>query len=248
MTEEIFLTVLGAVLTAVASAIAGVSATSIADRLRKRKVQTETEIESIAATVRDQRHDPADAERIEALLKQELAKPQADLNNAVKSLTAAMNEIANEKQSSPAIEALIHGYHEQALSQSSTQFWFSVAAATIGFAWILATGITADSIIAAFKVTPGVILDAVAFLFFRQASETRQRATDLYDRLRRDKQMGDSILLVASIEDTRVRSAVKAQMALHMAGLEPSPINLTQFLSTGEVLLSSRSREQAAEN
>ena len=77
-------------------------------------------------------------------------------------------------------------------------------------------------------------MDAVAFLFFRQASETRQRATELYDRLRRDKQMTESLRLVTSIEDLRVRSAVKAQMALHMSGLDPAPIDLTKFLSVAE--------------
>jgi hypothetical protein len=75
------------------------------------------------------------------------------------------------------------------------------------------------------------VMDAVAFLFFRQASETRQRATELYDRLRRDKQMAESATLVGSIEDLRLRGAVKAQLALHMAGLQPNGIDLSSFLS-----------------
>lgn len=74
-------------------------------------------------------------------------------------------------------------------------------------------------------------MDAVAFLFFRQAKETRQRATELYDKLRLDKKIAESATLVASIEDTRLRSAVKAQLALHMSGLEPNPIDLSAFLS-----------------
>jgi hypothetical protein len=53
----------------------------------------------------------------------------------------------------------------------------------------------------------------------------------LYDRLRRDKQLSESVSLVSSIEDLRVRSAVKAQIALHMSGLQPTPIDLSHFLS-----------------
>jgi hypothetical protein len=68
--------------------------------------------------------------------------------------------------------------------------------------------------------------------FLKQASETRQRATDLYDRLRKDQQITESIALASTIEAARVRSAVKAQMALRMAGLDPSPINLMNFTST----------------
>jgi uncharacterized membrane-anchored protein YhcB (DUF1043 family) len=238
-TDDLAATTVAAVLTAAASVFAGVIATWIGNRARKRKSQAELEIESIATTVRDERqHAVADTARIEALLKKELGQPQADLSRAVGTLKSLIEEVTEQKQPSPAIEALISGYHEQALSQSSTQFWFSVAAAAIGFAWILYTGleIRAENLASALKTTPGIVLDAVAFLFFRQASETRQRATDLYDRLRRDKQTSDSISLVDSIDDVRVRSAVKAQMALHMAGLAPDPINLTQFVSRAEAL------------
>jgi len=134
----------------------------------------------------------------------------------------------------PPVERLISSYHEQALGQARAQFWFSVAAATIGFVWILwaGSGIDPSHAVSAMRTIPGMILDAVAFLFFRQAAETRQRATDLYDRLRRDKQMSESAALVASIEDGRLRSVVKAQLALHMSGLAPNAIDLGAFLSS----------------
>ena len=134
---------------------------------------------------------------------------------------------------SGAVETLITNYHEQALAQAKAQFWFSVAAATIGFGWILWAGsaIHPASPATVTKTLPGVVMDAVAFLFFKQASETRQRATELYDRLRRDKQVAESAAIVGSIEDIRLRSAVKAQLALHMSGLQPNPIDLSIFLS-----------------
>ncbi len=216
------------IITAIAATAAGFAATWI----RKQRLKAASQIETIAAKFQDGRPAVLDNARIEALLKQELGRPQADLSKAVSTLTTLVHEITDKKPS-PEVEALIHGYHEQALNQSSTQFWFSVIIATMGFAWILYFGLSFQSQdpVTALHITPGVILDAVAFLFFKQASETRQRATDLFDRLRKDKLSGDSIVLVASIEDARVRSAVKAQMALYMAGLTPTPINLSQFLS-----------------
>lgn|SRR4029077_18022313 len=69
------------------------------------------------------------------------------------------------------------------------------------------------------------------FCFFKQAAEIRQRATELYDRLRQDKQVAESSAIVASIEDVHLRSAVKAQLALHMSGLQPNAIDLGAFLS-----------------
>jgi hypothetical protein len=119
------------------------------------------------------------------------------------------------------LEKLISAYHKQALGQATYQFWFSVAAATTGFVWIIYAGTLIDPADTAtvFRLVPGTILDAVAALFFRQAGETRTRATDLYDRLRRDRQTQGAIDLITTIEDATIRSFVQAQLALHLAGL-----------------------------
>jgi len=131
------------------------------------------------------------------------------------------------------VEGLVDSYHTQALSQARVQFWFSVTAATIGFIYILyaATLIDGATFLSYFKVLPGVIIDAVAALFFTQAEKTRERATELYDRLRQDQQMTRAEAVVESIEDLKIRSAVKAQIALHMTGLKPKEIDLTAFMS-----------------
>ena len=85
------------------------------------------------------------------------------------------------------ISDLVNSYHQQALSQARVQFWFSVVAATVGFVYIIYSASDQADIL---KILPGVVIDTVALLFFRQAEQTRQRATELYDRLRKDSQMG----------------------------------------------------------
>jgi hypothetical protein len=131
------------------------------------------------------------------------------------------------------VENLVQSYHKQALDQSKVQFWVSVAGAMIGFLWIIysAIGIDPAHIGTILRILPGVVMDTVAFLFFRQASETRQRATELYDRLRSDSERSQAVELVESIEDERVRSVIKAQISLHMAGLQPSPIDLSTLVT-----------------
>jgi hypothetical protein len=132
------------------------------------------------------------------------------------------------------VEDLVTSYHQQALSQARAQFWFSVVAATVGFLYILFAAATADaaSPTTYIKILPGVVVDAVAALFFRQAEQTRQRATELYDRLRRDQQTVRAEALADTIDDPNIRSAVKAQITLHMVGLTPKEIDLTSFLTT----------------
>jgi hypothetical protein len=146
-------------------------------------------------------------------------------------IDSARIKVTAEK--SDEVADLIAGYHEQALSQARVQFWFSIVVAAIGFGWIIYRGsqIDIDDLATVSRMLPGIVTAAIAFLFFRQASDTRERATELYDRLRRDRKLSDSIALVSTIEDVRVKSAVQAQIALHLSGLEPQPLDLTKFLA-----------------
>jgi len=130
------------------------------------------------------------------------------------------------------VDHLIGSYHEQALSQARIQFWGSVAAAAAGFGLILWAGldIRAADAASVIKILPGAVIDGVAYLFFRQAAATRARATELYDRLRQDKQGNESVVLASTIENVELRCAVQAQIALHMAGLQANPIDLDKII------------------
>jgi hypothetical protein len=126
------------------------------------------------------------------------------------------------------VRDLITSYHRQALAQSRVQFWFSVVAATSGFSLILylvlhAAGAGSHPSDVALKALPGLTMDAVAALFFRQASETRQRATDLYDRLRSDNERSQALQLIESIEESPIRAMMKAQLAMSFGGISSSP-------------------------
>lgn len=164
-----------------------------------------------------------------------------ELQKAIGSQIRIGNLVVNQTppEERELVEDLVGSYHQQALSQARVQFWFSVGAATVGFGYILyaASHIQGPSVIEYVKILPGIVIDAVAALFFKQAEQTRERATELYDRLRQDRQAQRAEAMVASIEDTTIRSAVKAQIALHMAGLAPKEIDLPTFLTkTGKDL------------
>ena len=134
----------------------------------------------------------------------------------------------NTRETLDFVSELVNGYHRQALSQAKVQFWFSVIAAVVGFVYILVAASRAPdgNPSAVLNVIPGVVIDGVAFLFFRQAEQTRERATALYDRLRQDRQIESAHEMVASIDDIHIRSLVRAQIALHMTGLTPKELDL----------------------
>lgn len=134
----------------------------------------------------------------------------------------------NAREGLDFVSELVNGYHQQALSQAKVQFWFSVAAATVGFGYILVAATRAGdgTLAVVLNSLPGVVIDAVAFLFFKQAEQTRERATALYDRLREDSLVEGAREMVESIDDVQIRSLVKAQIALHMSGLSPKELDL----------------------
>ena len=218
----------------VIAAVVGTSLSAIGARLvTRRKPVSATEVEDIADRVRSEREGRAAA--VAEVLASEAIAANPDPAHVRQVLQNVITQIAStdtDRVSKP-VEQLVNNYHEQALNQARVQFWFSVIAATIGFCWILYTGasIQPEKWVTASKTFPGVVMDAVAFLFFKQAAETRQRATELYDRLRGDKKLSEASAIVASIEDARLRGAVKAQLALHMSGLEPKEIDFSAFLT-----------------
>ena len=86
-------------------------------------------------------------------------------------------------------------FYTQVLAQSKVSFWFSLVFASIGFAVIITAAylFTGNRIsITAIQVLSGVIVDAVAALFFVQAKRAQQAMTDFFDKLRKDRQQAES--------------------------------------------------------
>ncbi|MBE7682040.1 TRADD-N-associated membrane domain-containing protein [Paenibacillus sp. P13VS] len=142
-------------------------------------------------------------------------------------------EIRNNKNTWSLVEGLIENYHKQALRQASIQFWFSAVAAIIGLGFIIISLFLSESATVYEKIIgtlPGVTIDLIAALFFKQAEQTRQRATELYDRLRLDKEREEAIKLIETIDDPILKSVVKAQLALKIGGVDASLSDLSSIL------------------
>ena len=134
------------------------------------------------------------------------------------------SQIKSDDKSSTetSVEDLIRSHHEQALTQATIQFWTSLVASIIGFVFIIVMIFISnysqwyEYIL---KVLPGIIIEAVSYLFFKQSSETRNRASDFLNRLRNDEQISKSIVIADSIDDSALKSQIKAKIALHICGI-----------------------------
>jgi len=114
-------------------------------------------------------------------------------------------------------------YYSQILAQSKVSFWFSLIFASLGFAVIVAaafffqggsTGATAV------QFTAGVIMDAVAGLFFVQSRNAQKSMAEFFDKLRNDRAQVESRNLCEAIESTSARDALRVHLALYYAGVE----------------------------
>jgi hypothetical protein len=111
-------------------------------------------------------------------------------------------------------------YYAQVLAQSKVSFWFSLFFASLGFGVIVIAGFsyTKDAGgAAAAQFIAGIIMDAVAALFFVQSKNAQAAMGDFFDKLRRDRQQVESRRLCESITSGPARDALRVQLSLHYA-------------------------------
>lgn len=114
-------------------------------------------------------------------------------------------------------------YYGQVLAQSKMSFWFSLVFASLGFMVIIAAALlySADrqgATVASFLA--GVVIDAVAGLFFVQSKDAQRSMAEFFDKLRKDRQQSDSRVLCDGIEDPTLKDALRVQLALYYAGVD----------------------------
>src|SRR5262249_19450671 len=117
------------------------------------------------------------------------------------------------RASDQAFEALheaLMKYQEQVLKQSRLSFWFSLISATIGFAvvaWALANSTEASSqgnrLLGTASV--GLVNEAVSALFFVQSYRAQKLMTEVFDRIRSDRQKEQALEVSRTIPDEKLR-------------------------------------------
>ncbi|WP_097003909.1 TRADD-N-associated membrane domain-containing protein [Lacrimispora amygdalina] len=128
------------------------------------------------------------------------------------------DKAGNEKS----VYLLLEKHHQQALQQSNVQFWFSILAAIVGFITIIFSVFVFSNINwydYVLKTIPSIVMEAVSFLFFNQARETRDRATKFFKELNYEKQIAKSVAIADTIESEEIKSKVKSQIALRIIGI-----------------------------
>ncbi|WP_153559459.1 TRADD-N-associated membrane domain-containing protein [Roseimaritima sediminicola] len=114
-------------------------------------------------------------------------------------------------------------FYSQVLSQSRISFWFSLVFASLGFAVIViaaalytSTDNTASTVA---QFIAGLVIDAVAGLFFVQSRRAQDAMGTFFDKLREDRLQLESRRLCETIENPVAKDALKVDLALFYAGV-----------------------------
>lgn len=128
-----------------------------------------------------------------------------------------------DKEEMPFEVRQLGNYYSQILAQSKISFWFSLVFSSLGFVAILLaaflyTDAKQDTTIAQFVA--GVIMEAVASLFFVQSRNAQNSMGDFFDKLRKDRLHMESRKLCDDIESKAVKDALKLSLSLYYAGVD----------------------------
>lgn len=135
-----------------------------------------------------------------------------------KALVAAV--IAPDREPVPFETEQLAQYYAQVLAQSKISFWFSLLFASLGFAVIVIAGFrysSASGGAAIAQFIAGIIMDAVAALFFVQSKNAQTAMGEFFDKLRRDRQQAESRRLCENVASPAARDALRVQLSLHYA-------------------------------
>lgn len=170
-------------------------------------------------------------------LRVESVYQESSKANSGQASDLALDMARKQQERLAALSALGDSYHEQALGQARVQFRVSTVAASVGFILIIYGGfmqiasLPAQALDVVLGILPGAVIEGVAALFFAQAASTRHRATEFYSRLQDDQRSRQALEIADGIVEPNLKSLVYAQMALHIAGLATSELDVQSSLS-----------------
>ena len=141
----------------------------------------------------------------------------------------AFREALERSSREPEREALpfeveqLANYYAQILSQSKVAFWFSLIFASLGFLVIVVAAFLyskTDSGSAIAQFVAGIIMDAVAGLFFVQSKNAQKPMGEFFDKLRKDRAQVESRALCEAVTTPEAKDALRVHLALFYAGVE----------------------------
>jgi hypothetical protein len=138
-----------------------------------------------------------------------------------------MSALDHEARAAPtqAIASTVDRFYDQALRHANVWSLASVLAAVVGLVVIVWEVIQANGrtdLEAGLKAVTGLLVEAVAALFYRQANATRKHAADLLNSTQSDRRLDSARQILSTIQDSDLRHDIACRLILRLAGDLPA--------------------------
>jgi len=131
-------------------------------------------------------------------------------------------------------QTFMESHQKQAINHSRIQFYTGLVMSILGFMLIIYVVFIAlssdNSLISAITIIGSIVFEGISILFLKESHKLRQSAKEYHDNLSEKNKQLQAIKIAESIENPEIKSAIKAQLALHMIGIHSDNIDTTKIL------------------
>lgn len=125
-------------------------------------------------------------------------------------------------------------HQKQAINHSRIQFYTGLIMSMIGFILIIYVVIIAlssnNNLTSAITIVGSIVFEGISILFLKESNRLRQSAKEYHDNLSENNRQLQALKIAESIENPEIKSAIKAQLALHLIGIHSENIDTTKIL------------------
>lgn len=157
-------------------------------------------------------------------------------NNLYSNITLAKknDKFDDEKLIELAVhQTFMESHQKQALTHSKIQFYTGLFMSITGFLliiYVVAFELSSNSITNVITIAGSIIIEGISILFLKESHKLRESAKEYHDNLSENQKQLQAIKIAESIEDLEIKSAIKAQLALHMIGINSDNVDTTKIL------------------
>lgn len=125
-------------------------------------------------------------------------------------------------------EPFMKAHQKQAIIHSRIQFYTGLSMSIVGFLliiYVVGFALSSNSVTNVITIASSIIIEGISILFLKESHKLRQSAKEYHDKLLEESRQLHAINIANSIEDSEIKSAIKAQLALHMIGIHSENID-----------------------
>lgn len=131
-------------------------------------------------------------------------------------------------------------HQKQAIIHSRVQFYIGLVMSVLGFAffvYVIVLSLESENNVGiAIRIVGSLIFEGISLLFLKESQKLRASSKQYHDDLYQSNNHQEAVKIASSIEDGEIKSAVQAQLALHLMGVSSDNLDVTKIIDSQKKL------------